>query len=153
MRSIINYIEETLSKDEQGNNILIDKTKDYNLYCGKHLFDRLNRHAEETYNVSDKIKLSWIKDIIHKGFNSIVSLTGIKLKVNDPLSCINLISSKHGTQKLNILCYIKSIEIDGTYNIIIKTTKFGNNFYLTSNKDVKKIVENILNNIININVE
>lgn len=58
MKKLIDYIDETLSKDEQGNNILIYSTKDYNIYCGKHLFDRLHRHTDETYNIGDKIKLS-----------------------------------------------------------------------------------------------
>lgn len=57
MKHLQNYIDEQLSKEEQGGNVLIDKTNEYNLYCGKHLFDRLNRDSNETYNPSDKIKL------------------------------------------------------------------------------------------------
>ena len=112
------------------------------LYCGKHLFDRLNRHVNYTGNIGDKIKLSWIKDIVSKAYNTIENYCGNKIKVNDPNSCINLISSKHGTEKLNIVCFIRKVEIDGKLDIIIKTTKFGNKFYLTSNKDIEKIVEN-----------
>ena len=45
-------------------------------------------------------------------------------------------------KKLIIVCFIRKVEIDGKLDIIIKTTKFGNKFYLTSNKDIEKIVEN-----------
>ena len=45
-------------------------------------------------------------------------------------------------KKLNIVCFIRKVEIDGKLDIIIKTTKFGNKFYLTNNKDIEKIVEN-----------
>ena len=131
-----------MSDKEKGNNVLIDKNDKYNLYCGKHLFDRLNRHVNYTGNIGDKIKLSWIKDIVSKAYNTIENYCGNKIKVNDPNSCINLISSKHGTEKLNIVCFIRKVEIDGKLDIIIKTTKFGNKFYLTSNKDIEKIVEN-----------
>lgn len=131
-----------MSDTERGNNVLIDKNDKYNLYCGKHLFDRLNRHVNYTGNIGDKIKLSWIKDIVSKAYNTIENYCGNKIKVNDPNSCINLISSKHGTEKLNIVCFIRKVEIDGKLDIIIKTTKFGNKFYLTSNKDIEKIVEN-----------
>ena len=137
-----NKILEELYDTERGNNVLIDKNDKYNLYCGKHLFDRLNRHVNYTGNIGDKIKLSWIKDIVSKAYNTIENYCGNKIKVNDPNSCINLISSKHGTEKLNIVCFIRKVEIDGKLDIIIKTTKFGNKFYLTSNKDIEKIVEN-----------
>lgn len=142
MKNLKNKILEELSDTERGNNVLIDKNDKYNLYCGKHLFDRLNRHVNYTGNIGDKIKLSWIKDIVSKAYNTIENYCGNKIKVNDPNSCINLISSKHGTEKLNIVCFIRKVEIDGKLNIIIKTTKFGNKFYLTSNKDIEKIVEN-----------
>ena len=131
-----------MSDKEKGNNVLIDKNDKYNLYCGKHLFDRLNKHVNYTGNIGDKIKLSWIKDIVSKAYNTIENYCGNKIKVNDPNSCINLISSKHDTEKLNIVCFIRKVEIDGKLDIIIKTTKFGNKFYLTSNKDIEKIVEN-----------
>lgn len=131
-----------MSDTERGNNVLIDKNDKYNLYCGKHLFDRLNRHVNYTGNIGDKIKLSWLKDIVSKAYNTIENYCGNKIKVNDPNSCINLISSKHGTEKLNIVCFIRKVEIYGKLDIIIKTTKFGNKFYLTSNKDIEKIVEN-----------
>ena len=131
-----------MSDTERGNNVLIDKNDKYNLYCGKHLFDRLNKHVNYTGNIGDKIKLSWIKDIVSKAYNTIENYCGNKIKVNDPNSCINLISSKHDTEKLNIVCFIRKVEIDGKLDIIIKTTKFGNKFYLTSNKDIEKIVEN-----------
>lgn len=142
MKNLKNKILEELSDTERGNNVLIDKNDKYNLYCGKHLFDRLNRHVNYTGNIGDKIKLSWLKDIVSKAYNTIENYCGNKIKVNDPNSCINLISSKHGTEKLNIVCFIRKVEIDGKLDIIIKTTKFGNNFYLTSNKDIEKIVEN-----------
>ena len=142
MKNLKNKILEELSDTERGNNVLIDKNDKYNLYCGKHLFDRLNRHVNYTGNIGDKIKLSWIKDIVSKAYNTIENYCGNKIKVNDPNSCINLISSKHGTEKLNIVCFIRKVEIDGKLDIIIKTTKFGNKFYLTSNKDIEKIVEN-----------
>ena len=142
MKNLKNKILEELSDTERGNNVLIDKNDKYNLYCGKHLFDRLNRHVNYTGNIGDKIKLSWIKDIVSKAHNIIENYCGNKIKVNDPNSCINLISSKHGTEKLNIVCFIRKVEIDGKLDIIIKTTKFGNKFYLTSNKDIEKIVEN-----------
>ena len=142
MKNLKNKILEELSDTERGNNVLIDKNDKYNLYCGKHLFDRLNRHINYTGNIGDKIKLSWLKDIVSKAYNTIENYCGNKIKVNDPNSCINLISSKHGTEKLNIVCFIRKVEIDGKLDIIIKTTKFGNNFYLTSNKDIEKIVEN-----------
>ena len=142
MKNLKNKILEELSDKEKGNNVLIDKNDKYNLYCGKHLFDRLNRHVNYTGNIGDKIKLSWIKDIVSKAYNTIENYCGNKIKVNDPNSCINLISSKHGTEKLNIVCFIRKVEIDGKLDIIIKTTKFGNKFYLTSNKDIEKIVEN-----------
>ena len=142
MKNLKNKILEELSDTEKGNNVLIDKNDKYNLYCGKHLFDRLNRHVNYTGNIGDKIKLSWIKDIVSKAYNTIENYCGNKIKVNDPNSCINLISSKHGTEKLNIVCFIRKVEIDGKLDIIIKTTKFGNKFYLTSNKDIEKIVEN-----------
>ena len=142
MKNLKNKILEELSDTERGNNVLIDKNDKYNLYCGKHLFNRLNRHVNYTGNIGDKIKLSWIKDIVSKAYNTIENYCGNKIKVNDPNSCINLISSKHGTEKLNIVCFIRKVEIDGKLDIIIKTTKFGNKFYLTSNKDIEKIVEN-----------
>lgn len=142
MKNLKNKILEELSDTERGNNVLIDKNDKYNLYCGKHLFDRLNRHVNYTGNIGDKIKLSWLKDIVSKAYNTIENYCGNKIKVNDPNSCINLISSKHGTEKLNIVCFIRKVEIDGKLDIIIKTTKFGNKFYLTSNKDIEKIVEN-----------
>lgn len=142
MKILKNKILEELSDTERGNNVLIDKNDKYNLYCGKHLFDRLNRHVNYTGNIGDKIKLSWIKDIVSKAYNTIENYCGNKIKVNNPNSCINLISSKHGTEKLNIVCFIRKVEIDGKLDIIIKTTKFGNKFYLTSNKDIEKIVEN-----------
>ena len=142
MKNLKNKILEELSDTEKGNNVLIDKNDKYNLYCGKHLFDRLNRHVNYTGNIGDKIKLSWIKDIVSKAYNTIENYCGNKIKVNDPNSCINLISSKHDTEKLNIVCFIRKVEIDGKLDIIIKTTKFGNKFYLTSNKDIEKIVEN-----------
>ena len=142
MKNLKNKILEELSDTEKGNNVLIDKNDKYNLYCGKHLFDRLNRHVNYTGNIGDKIKLSWLKDIVSKAYNTIENYCGNKIKVNDPNSCINLISSKHGTEKLNIVCFIRKVEIDGKLDIIIKTTKFGNKFYLTSNKDIEKIVEN-----------
>ena len=142
MKNLKNKILEELSDTERGNNVLIDKNDKYNLYCGKHLFDRLNRHVNYTGNIGDNIKLSWIKDIVSKAYNTIENYCGNKIKVNDPNSCINLISSKHGTEKLNIVCFIRKVEIDGKLDIIIKTTKFGNKFYLTSNKDIEKIVEN-----------
>lgn len=142
MKNLKNKILEELSDTEKGNNVLIDKNDKYNLYCGKHLFDRLNRHVNYTSNIGDKIKLSWLKDIVSKAYNTIENYCGNKIKVNDPNSCINLISSKHGTEKLNIVCFIRKVEIDGKLDIIIKTTKFGNKFYLTSNKDIEKIVEN-----------
>ena len=142
MKNLKNKILEELSDKEKGNNVLIDKNDKYNLYCGKHLFDRLNRHVNYTGNIGDKIKLSWLKDIVSKAYNTIENYCGNKIKVNDPNSCINLISSKHGTEKLNIVCFIRKVEIDGKLDIIIKTTKFGNKFYLTSNKDIEKIVEN-----------
>ena len=142
MKNLKNKILEELSDTERGNNVLIDKNDKYNLYCGKHLFDRLNRHVNYTGNIGDKIKLTWIKDIVSKAYNTIENYCGNKIKVNDPNSCINLISSKHGTEKLNIVCFIRKVEIDGKLDIIIKTTKFGNKFYLTSNKDIEKIVEN-----------
>lgn len=142
MKNLKNKILEELSDTERGNNVLIDKNDKYNLYCGKHLFDRLNRYVNYTGNIGDKIKLSWIKDIVSKAYNTIENYCGNKIKVNDPNSCINLISSKHGTEKLNIVCFIRKVEIDGKLDIIIKTTKFGNKFYLTSNKDIEKIVEN-----------
>ena len=142
MKNLKNKILEELSDTEIGNNVLIDKNDKYNLYCGKHLFDRLNRHVNYTGNIGDKIKLIWIKDIVSKAYNTIENYCGNKIKVNDPNSCINLISSKHGTEKLNIVCFIRKVEIDGKLDIIIKTTKFGNKFYLTSNKDIEKIVEN-----------
>lgn len=142
MKNLKNKILEELSDTEKGNNVLIDKNDKYNLYCGKHLFDRLNRYVNYTGNIGDKIKLSWIKDIVSKAYNTIENYCGNKIKVNDPNSCINLISSKHGTEKLNIVCFIRKVEIDGKLDIIIKTTKFGNKFYLTSNKDIEKIVEN-----------
>ena len=142
MKNLKNKILEELSDKEKDNNVLIDKNDKYNLYCGKHLFDRLNRHVNYTGNIGDKIKLSWIKDIVSKAYNTIENYCGNKIKVNDPNSCINLISSKHGTEKLNIVCFIRKVEIDGKLDIIIKTTKFGNKFYLTSNKDIEKIVEN-----------
>lgn len=142
MKNLKNKILEELSDKERGNNVIIDKNDKYNLYCGKHLFDRLNRHVNYTGNIGDKIKLSWLKDIVSKAYNTIENYCGNKIKVNDPNSCINLISSKHGTEKLNIVCFIRKVEIDGKLDIIIKTTKFGNKFYLTSNKDIEKIVEN-----------
>lgn len=142
MKNLKNKILEELSDTERGNNVLIDKNDKYNLYCGKHLFDRLNRHVNYTGNIGDKIKLSWLKDIVSKAYNTIENYCRNKIKVNDPNSCINLISSKHGTEKLNIVCFIRKVEIDGKLDIIIKTTKFGNKFYLTSNKDIEKIVEN-----------
>ena len=142
MKNLKNKILEELSDTKKGNNVLIDKNDKYNLYCGKHLFDRLNRHVNYTGNIGDKIKLSWIKDIVSKAYNTIENYCGNKIKVNDPNSCINLISSKHDTEKLNIVCFIRKVEIDGKLDIIIKTTKFGNKFYLTSNKDIEKIVEN-----------
>ena len=142
MKNLKNKILEELSDIERGNNVLIDKNDKYNLYCGKHLFDRLNRHVNYTGNIGDKIKLSWLKDIVSKAYNTIKNYCGNKIKVNDPNSCINLISSKHGTKKLNIVCFIRKVEIDGKLDIIIKTTKFGNKFYLTNNKDIEKIVEN-----------
>lgn len=142
MKNLKNKILEELSDTERGDNVLIDKNDKYNLYCGKHLFDRLNRHVNYTGNIGDKIKLSWLKDIVSKAYNTIENYCGNKIKVNDPNSCINLISSKHGTEKLNIVCFIRKVEIDGKLDIIIKTTKFGNKFYLTSNKDIEKIVEN-----------
>ena len=142
MKNLKNKILEELSDTERGNNVLIDKNDKYNLYCGKHLFDRLNRHVNYTGNIGDKIKLSWIKDIVSKAYNTIENYCGNKINVNDSNSCINLISSKHGTEKLNIVCFIRKVEIDGKLDIIIKTTKFGNKFYLTSNKDIEKIVEN-----------
>ena len=142
MKNLKNKILEELSDTEKGNNVLIDKNDKYNLYCGKHLFDRLNRHVNYTGNIGDKIKLSWLKDIVSKAYNTIENYCGNKIKVNDPNSCINLISSKHGTEKLNIVCFIRKVEIDGKLDIIIKTTKFGNKFYLTNNKDIEKIVEN-----------
>lgn len=142
MKNLKNKILKELSDTEKGNNVLIDKNDKYNLYCGKHLFDRLNRHVNYTSNIGDKIKLSWLKDIVSKAYNTIENYCGNKIKVNDPNSCINLISSKHGTEKLNIVCFIRKVEIDGKLDIIIKTTKFGNKFYLTSNKDIEKIVEN-----------
>ena len=83
-----NKILEELSDTERGNNVLIDKNDKYNLYCGKHLFDRLNRHVNYTGNIGDKIKLSWIKDIVSKAYNTIENYCGNKIKVNDPNSCI-----------------------------------------------------------------
>ena len=142
MKNLKNKILEELSDTERGNNVLIDKNDKYNLNCGKHLFDKVNRQVNYTGNIGDKIKLSWIKDIVSKAYNTIENYCGNKIKVNDPNSCINLISSKHGTEKLNIVCFIRKVEIDGKLDIIIKTTKFGNKFYLTSNKDIEKIVEN-----------
>lgn len=141
MKHLQNYINEQLSKEEQGGNVLIYKTNEYNLYCGKHLFDRLNRDSNETYNTSDKIKLSWIKQIVNKGFSTINNLCGNRLKINDPNSAINLISIKHGSSKLNVVCYIGKVEIDGIIDIIIKTTKFENNFWINK-RDNYKIVEN-----------
>lgn len=99
MKNLKNKILEELSDIERGNNVLIDKNDKYNLYCGKHLFDRLNRYVNYTGNIGDKIKLSWLKDIVSKAYNTIKNYCGNKIKVNDPNSCINLISSKHGTKK------------------------------------------------------
>ena len=144
MKNLKNKILEELSDTEKGNNVLIDKNDKYNLYCGKHLFDRLNRHVNYTGNIGDKIKLSWLKDIVSKAYNTIENYCGNKIKVNDPNSCINLISSKHGTEKLNIVCFIRKVEIDGKLDIIIKTTKFGNKFYLTNNKDIEKNLKQVL---------
>ena len=104
MKNLKNKILEELSDTERGNNVLIDKNDKYNLYCGKHLFDRLNRHINYTGNIGNKIKLSWIKDIVSKAYNTIENYCGNKIKVNDPNSCINLISSKHGTEKLKEVC-------------------------------------------------
>lgn len=125
---IFEQINEELSKEEQGNNVLIDSTENYNLYCGKHLFDRQNRDVEHTYNIGDKIPLKYIKDTIKKGFYHIDNcFTSDKIKENDPFAGICITNKKY-FQDLNIIVFVKKLEKDGIYDLIIKTVMFKNGF-------------------------
>ena len=108
-----NTIVEELDKIEQGNNKLIDKTKEYNLYAGKHVFDRLYRNVEQTYNIGDKISLKQVIDTVNKGFYHILNChSSNKLKVGDSTSAICITNKKYNIY-LNVVVYINKINIDG----------------------------------------
>lgn len=154
MKKILEYINnlnefktivEELDKIEQGNNKLIDKTKEYNLYAGKHLFDRLYRDVEQTYNISDKISLKQVIDTVNKGFYHIINCsTSNKLKIGDPKSAICITNKKYNDY-LNVVVYINKINIDGTFDLTILTVMKKNNF----GTNLKRYInEDLFNNII-----
>lgn len=154
MKKILEYINnlnefkiivEELDKIEQGNNKLIDKTKEYNLYAGKHLFDRLYRQVEQTYNIGDKISLKQVVDIVSKGFYHILNChTSNKLKIGDPKSAICITNKKYDNY-LNVVVYINKINIDGTFDLTILTVMKKNNFGTTLKRYIN---EDLFNNII-----
>lgn len=154
MKKILEYINnlnefktivEELDKTEQGNNKLIDKTKEYNLYAGKHLFDRLYRDVEQTYNIGDKISLKQVIDTVNKGFYHIVNChTSNKLKDGDPKSAICITNKKYDNY-LNVVVYINKINIDGTFDLTILTVMKKNNFGTMLKRYIN---EDLFNNII-----
>ena len=133
MKDLKDYILEELTKEERGNNVLIDETDDYYLYCGHHLFERLTRHSDETGNISDKISLKSVKNVVKLGFPKIDDLAGIKLKINDPNSAICLVDKR---LNLNVVVFIRKLERTGKYDLIIKTVMTKENYL----SDIKRIV-------------
>ena len=135
-------IHEELTSQEAGNNKLIDKTDNYCLYAGKHLYDRLMRHTEDTGNIGDKISIKNVKLIVNLGFHFIEDLSGMQLKVGDPDSAIALYDKR---TNLNVVIYIKKIERDtAMYDIIIKTVMTKEDF----KSSIKRIVRESKMNII-----
>ena len=144
-----NTIVEELDKIEQGNNKLIDKTKEYNLYAGKHVFDRLYRDVEQTYNIGDKISLKQVIDTVNKGFYHILNChSSNKLKVGDSTSAICITNKKYNIY-LNVVVYINKINIDGTFDLTILTVMKKNNFGTILKRYIN---EDLFNNIIFINI-
>lgn len=154
MKKILEYINnlnefktiiEELDKIEQGNNKLIDKTNEYNLYACKHLFDRLYRDVEQTYNIGDKINIKQVIDTVNKGFYHILNChTSNKLKIGDPKSAICITNKKYDNY-LNVVVYINKINIDGTFDLTILTVMKKNNFGTTLKRYIN---EDLFNNII-----
>lgn len=138
MKSIQTYIHEELTDKEKGGNILIDKTKDYCLYYGAHVKnDRIHRHSEKTYNPGDDFTISQLKNTVNQGFYHIENcLSNNKLVINNPDKAICLVNKRY-TPYLNVICFVKKLEIDGTLDIIIKTAMFKNDY----KSDVKRIIE------------
>ena len=135
-------VYEELTSQESGNNKLIDKTDNYCLYAGNHLYDRLMRHTEDTGNIGDKINIKNVKFIVNLGFHFIEDLSGMQLKVGDPDSAIALYDKR---TNLNVVVYIKKIERDtAVYDIIIKTVMTKENF----KSSIKRIVRESKINII-----
>lgn len=159
MKNIIDYIInenknfdiilEELSESKKNGNKLIESTEKYNVYCGKHLFDRLNRHIEDSYNPGDKIPMKSVLNTIKNGFYHIENcFNSNKIKANDPNSCICLVNKKY-FEPLNIILYINKFNIDLTYDITIKTVMFKKDF---GSKLKRYINENIVESIIFIEI-
>ncbi len=143
-------IYEELTSSDKGNNILIDQTDDYNLYCGGHLYKRLWRDVEDTDNPGDKIPIYRIKDTIKKGFYHIENCyNSNRLKENNPDYAICITNKKYNPN-LNIVIYIKKIESDPfKYNLIIKTVMNKNGF---ASRLKRYINEEFIDNIIFIEI-
>lgn len=146
MKDLSTYIKEQilieeLSKDERGNNVLIDQTKNYNLYCGGHLFKRLNRHYEESGNPQEKNFLKTVKKIVCKGFSNIENkFNNGTITQGDPNSTICLILKRKYDDPINVVVYIEKLEIDGVYDIIIKTVMTNSNFYSSVKSIIKESI-------------
>lgn len=136
-----------MTSDEQGNNILIDRTNEYCLYCGGHLFNRQYRHVEDTYNIGDKITIGGVKNLIRKGFYHIDNCFNSGRIIQNNENSRLCLTDKNTW--LNVVIFVKKLEIDGLYDIIIKTTMIEKNFYT---KLKRFINEDIVNNIIFIEV-
>lgn len=159
MKDIIEYINkknndfeiivEELSKSELNGNKLIKSTEKYNIYCGGHLFSRLNRHVEDSYNPGDKIPMKSVLNTIENGFYHIENCYNSgKIELNNPNSCICLVNKKY-FEPLNIVLFINKFNKDNTYDITLKTVMFKKNF----GSELKRYInEDIVESIIFIEV-
>lgn len=113
--------------ESSNSNKKIADTDEYALYVGDHVFNRLYRHAMDTGNYGDKIKLNDVIKTVKSGFHHIENCyNNNRLKAGDSNSILCITNTKMNPA-LNVILFISSFN-GIKYDIVIKTVMRKNAF-------------------------